>query len=495
MTVTMEAISAVTATGEIGPSGETADSGLETPVSGEQPETSPVTPSIGEITFALDATEDDYEPVEPGITFEEGITEIHAIFDYEGMSDAYVWERVWYLNGDEILRNAADWAGEERGRFDYFIDADGEPLFPGRWRLELYVEDQLLASGSFTIEANEATEADEAAEIDETEIAATTSTPTTDANGTPTATPTRSPASSPSPTAPPPAPTRSGGGTYSLLFTRWDGGQHHLYVADTNGNNELYLLRRAAGPSWTPDKRNIFFYGEEGIDRQLVDGVEYVFDGVSNGIISMEAAPLPQGMDEISLFQRLDWKQGTARWANVSPNGQMVAFDAKPGSRDYRIFFLGTEGNQQYRFEILGEQADWSPDSERVVYRSGRGGQTGLWIANRDDTGHMLLTGNGSDSFPTWSPDGQTVAFSREVEGNIDIYAIEVDGSNLRRLTEALGPDTLPTYTPDGDLIFRSARDGQWSIWKMSGTGNNETEIIPDANVGPDWSFSRMSVR
>lgn len=444
-------------------------------------------PEIGDITFALDATADSYEPVDAGETFEAGVTEIHAIFDYSGMSNENQWERVWYLDGQEILRNKAQWAGQPAGRFDYFIDADGEPLFPGEWRLELYVEEELLAVGNFTIAADE--EADD-------EIAAEATAPTvlTQATRTPTPRPT-TPTREPSPAATRPGtPRPSDGGTYRLLFTRWDGGQHHLYVADTNGDNERFLLRRAAGPSWTPDGDTIFFYGEEGVDRQLVDGVEYIFDGISNGLISMDASPLPRGMDQISLFQGLDWKQGTARWARVSPNGQMVAFDARPGSRDYRIFFLGTDDNQQFRYEILGEQAAWSPDSDQIVYRSGRDGQTGLWISNRDDTGHTLLIEVGSASFPTWSPDGQTIAISREVDGNIDIYTIDIDGSNLQRLTTALGQDTLPVYTPSGDLIFRSVRSGQWAIWKMSGTGDNQTEIIPEANVGPDWAFSRMSV-
>jgi Tol biopolymer transport system component len=269
-----------------------------------------------------------------------------------------------------------------------------------------------------------------------------------------------------------------------------------MYVADTNGQGEKFLLNRAAGPSWTPSGQEIFFFGEAGVDRQrLQDGRDFVFGNVSNGIIALtNAAALPTA-DVALLYQGLDWKQGTARWASVSPDGQMVAFDARPGGSDYRIYFLGTADNQQYRFEILGEQADWSPDSQRIVYRSGRDGKTGIWISNRDDSGHTLITNGGSDSFPAWSPDGKTIAFSRDEGGNVDIYTVNVDGSNLQRLTDAPGPDSLPIYTPSGDIIFRSARTGSWGIWKMSGSGGNQQEIIPNAGVGPDWAFSKMDVR
>ena len=440
-----------------------------------EPEATPIvssTPAIGDITFALGATEEN-EPVDPGVSFEEGVTEIHAIFEYSGMLPDYTWERVWYLDGKEVLRNSAIWSDKESGRFDYFVDAGGDPLTPGDWMLELYVEGELLATGDFTIEAKE-----------EPEVAKAEDTPT------PTPTPTPKPAA----TQPSSASGSSGGGVYQLVYSKWDGGQHNIYVADTNGNNEQFILGRAAGPSWTPDGRYIFFFGEEGVDRQVRDGIEYVFDGISNGIVSMEASPLPTNVGEVHLFQGLDWKQGSARWANVSPNGQMVAFDAKPGG-DYRIYFLGTADNQQFRFEIVGEQADWSPDSEKVVYRSGRNGITGIWISNRDDSGHTNITTVGSDSFPAWSPDGETIAFSREVDGSVDIYTMNVDGSNVQRLTDAPGPDSLPVYTPSGDIIFRSARTGAWGIWKMSGTGANQTEVIPNAGVGDDWAFSRMDVR
>jgi Tol biopolymer transport system component len=454
----------------------------EEPTPPESDEAAVGEPELGSITFAIGAT-DDYEPVEPAETFEAGITEIHAIFEYSGMSTDYAWERVWYLDGNEILRSPQEgnppeaWSGAQAGVFDYFINNNDDPLPSGEWTLEIYVEGEVLSSGSFVIESEE--EPELAAADEETEHAA-------DLEPTPTATATSTP--------PPATSASSGGGTFSLAYTKWDGGQHNLYVADTSGNGERLILGRAAGPSWSADGNTLFFYGEQGVDRQYINGIEYVFDGVSNGVVAMTASPLPSSPDQARLTQGIDWKQGAARWTNVSPDGKMVAFDAN-FSGDFRIYFLGTDENQQFRFEIIGEQGDWSPDSQRLVYRSGRDGITGIWISNRDDSGHTNITQSGSDSFPAWSPDGRTIAFSRDEGGNVDIYTMSPDGSNLQRLTEAQGPDTLPTFTPTGDIIFRSARSGSWAIWKMSRTGGGQTEIIADAGVGPDWAFSRMDVK
>ncbi len=320
--------------------------------------------------------------------------------------------------------------------------------------------------------------------------------PSTGLTATPTLTPTATRAPSPTPSAGSGGGSGGGGGTYQLVYTKWDGGQHNMFVADTNGKGEKFLLNRAAGPSWMPNGQAIFFYGEQGIDRQrLADGREFVFDGVSNGIVVLvNAAQLPTA-DVAVLAQPLGWKEGTARWTSVSPDGTMVAYDARPGGSDYRIYFLGTADNQQFKFEILGEQADWAPNSQKIVYRSGRDGKTGIWISNRDDSGHTNITNAGSDSFPAWSPDGKTIAFSRDDGGDVNIYLVNVDGTNLRRITDAPGPDSLPIYTPSGDIIFRSARSGSWGIWKMSGSGANQKEIIPNAGVGPDWAFSKMDVR
>jgi Tol biopolymer transport system component/LysM repeat protein len=289
-----------------------------------------------------------------------------------------------------------------------------------------------------------------------------------------------------------------------IAFARWDGGRHDLYVANLDGSHEKLLLIRAAGPSWSPDGRNLSFYGEEGVDRQKQDGAEVEFEGISNGVLVIQVMPWSGDLYDLKLTQII--KEGTARATAWSPNGAMIAWDAAPGG-GRTIFFYGeenTEFESQPAIQIPGEQPDWSPDSHWVVYRSGREGKQGLWISDRFDSVPRRITEDGTDSFPRWSPDGKWIAFQRESEGNVDIYVMpapgahgpgQPDGSQVRRLTDAHGPDTLPAWTPDGrHIVFRSARSGTWGIYIMTADGGGQQQIIPYGDPGPDWTFGRMDI-
>jgi TolB protein len=425
-------------------------------------------PSLGTVIFS--AVTQDGRTVE-GNVFSGKVTEIHAVFTYQNMMDGLPWERRWYLDGRQMAKAADVWNKGGTGTFHLTLTAGGSPLGGGRWRLELYVNGVLLQQGEFVIEA-----------------------PTS----VPSPTSVQPPTSIPSPTssataAPLETPTSIAVSVYTIAFSRWDGGKYDLFLARTDGSGEKFLLQRAAGPSWSPDGRYLIFAGQEGVDRQEWDGVTYHFEGISNGIISLDMRTWSPDPTTIVLRQHV--REATARWADWSPRGDMVAYDARRGGPDWRIYFLGTADNQQYQVEIPGEQADWSPDGNYLVYRSGRDNRQGIWVSNRDDSRQVQITADGSDAFPRWSPDGRKIAFHRDSGQNVDIYMMNPGGSHVRRLTDAPGPDTLPAWTPDGRIVFRSARSGSWGIYIMNADSSGQRLIIPNADPGPDWAFGRMDVR
>ncbi|HEX3148763.1 MAG TPA: PDZ domain-containing protein [Gemmataceae bacterium] len=84
-----------------------------------------------------------------------------------------------------------------------------------------------------------------------------------------------------------------------------------------------------------------------------------------------------------------------------------------------------------------------------------------LWVANIDGTNPRRLTADpGAESNPVFSPDGQTIAFSGQYEGNTDVYTIPVAGGTPTRLTWHPAVDIVRGFTPDGkSVLFSSNRN------------------------------------
>lgn len=77
-----------------------------------------------------------------------------------------------------------------------------------------------------------------------------------------------------------------------------------------------------------------------------------------------------------------------------------------------------------------------------------------------------------------WSPDGKTLAFVGERNGDFDIYAIPTAGGEESQLTTAKGLDDGPEYTPDGKYIyFNSERTGHMQIWRMRADGSEQEQV------------------
>ena len=97
-----------------------------------------------------------------------------------------------------------------------------------------------------------------------------------------------------------------------------------------------------------------------------------------------------------------------------------------------------------------------------------------------------LVTPAGPSYWHGWSPDGKTLAFCGERDGEFDIYTIPAGGGPETRLTTAKGLDDGPEYSPDGKFIyFNSERTGQMQIWRMRPDGSGQEQVIADDTN--DW--------
>ena len=78
-----------------------------------------------------------------------------------------------------------------------------------------------------------------------------------------------------------------------------------------------------------------------------------------------------------------------------------------------------------------------------------------LWVADLDGKNPRRLTSDlGVESNPVFAPDGQTIAFSAQYDGNTDVYTIPATGGTPTRLTTHPAPDVVRGFTPDGSAVL-----------------------------------------
>jgi TolB protein len=108
-----------------------------------------------------------------------------------------------------------------------------------------------------------------------------------------------------------------------------------------------------------------------------------------------------------------------------------------------------------------------------------------------------LVTEKGPSYFHGWSPDGKTVTYCGQRDGNFDIYTVSVNGGAETRLTTDAGKDDGPEYSPDGQFIyFNSDRSGAMQIWRMKTDGSEQEQITKDdqENWFPHVSPNGLSI-
>ena len=111
----------------------------------------------------------------------------------------------------------------------------------------------------------------------------------------------------------------------------------------------------------------------------------------------------------------------------------------------------------------------------------------------RLETGRLitrLTNDKGNDYAPVWSPDGSTIAFRSDQNGQSDLYTVKTDGTDLTDLTNNPADDWSPSWSPDGSLIaFQTKRDGNWEIYVMNADGSNPTNLTnnPGDDEMPYW--------
>ena len=122
-----------------------------------------------------------------------------------------------------------------------------------------------------------------------------------------------------------------------------------------------------------------------------------------------------------------------------------------------------------------------------------------ICVINLEDLIQHRLTKNdyADHGYPSISPDGQTIVLSSNLNGNFDIFEMDLLG-NLSQLTNNLGKLYAPEISPDGKWIaFTNTHDGKQTLWVMNRDGNNPREIYAPAAgdlVDPTWSLDSEKI-
>ena len=245
-------------------------------------------------------------------------------------------------------------------------------------------------------------------------------------------------------------------------------------------------------PRWSPDASSI-------LTRRIVGGVT-----AEVGLIAPDGSQLvllTDGENANAFGYAVNWSADGERVAfgSIRPEGTYVWVVSRLGGAPERLFPGLTEEHRE---------AVWSPDGSRIAYSAqiGSGRRRDLFISNSDRPEEAVNLTRGrvyAPGFLSWSPDGTRIAFASAtllpdgspepgapsaevnyVAPDNEIFVIDVESTELTRITDNGVLELTPAWSPDGtSLLFTSDRDGDPDLWLVSLAAPDEPRnLIDDAD-------------
>jgi Tol biopolymer transport system component len=189
----------------------------------------------------------------------------------------------------------------------------------------------------------------------------------------------------------------------------------------------------------------------------------------------------PNGSDPINLTANSPAFDADAKW---SADGRSIAFMSDRVTRtnteaDMEVFVMGAKGERPRRIthnSVYEQNPVWSPDGRRLALtRCTEYPVCDIWVINVDrPRERRLTTSPGLEFQPAWSPDGRTILFVSDRNAtpdndlNLDIFAMDPRGGDVRQITFELTHENYPEWSPDGRLIaFNSDRQGPGEVFEI----------------------------
>jgi TolB protein len=273
-------------------------------------------------------------------------------------------------------------------------------------------------------------------------------------------------------------------GTTQIAFISSRTGAKEVWVMDYDAQNQHQLTSLgsvALTPRWSPDGSRIAF-------SCLVAG--------RSGVQSFQIC-----MYSMASNRLLSWPRwgGTNCCPSWSPDGDQVIFmSGMSGSPE--LYVADSSGNHPKRLTFtagVNTSAAWNPKTgQQIVFVSDRGGVPQLYMmdASGGDVQKLDLGDKGYVVDPSWSPNGELLAFSwRRPDGNYDLYLYDIGTRQMAQLTHDTARNERPCWAPDGrHIVFESTRTGTRQIWSMLADGSEQRQLTRlGTNESPSWSPPR----
>ncbi len=181
-----------------------------------------------------------------------------------------------------------------------------------------------------------------------------------------------------------------------------------------------------------------------------------------------------------------------------------ITYMARDIDKNWRVYLMDADGANPTAITPEGEGDDtspvWSPDGQKIAFVSRRDGNREIYVMDADGQNIANVTRHPADDWtPAWSPDGSRLAFSSFRDGGWEIYVMDtacfsepescVD--SLTQITSDGNGNLSPVYSPDGSrFAFNSKANGNWDVYTMAinGTDVRQVTTSPDNDLAPAWS-------
>ncbi|HSA93959.1 MAG TPA: Tol-Pal system beta propeller repeat protein TolB [Terriglobales bacterium] len=278
---------------------------------------------------------------------------------------------------------------------------------------------------------------------------------------------------------------RLGGGVPGVAESRI------VFISNRTGNKEVWMMDYDGAGQQPLTKLGSIALSP----RISPDGSRVVFTSYARGAVDLAMYSLELG--RVVSFPRFAGTNISPAW---SPDGSKIAFSSSMRG-DPEIFVVDSSGANPKRltaYQGPDLAPTWNPKTgAQLAFVSGRTGLPQIYIMDADGTNLQRITDQGYAVSPSWSPNGQLLAFSWNrkygpgAPGGQDIYIMDIASRQWVQLTHNAGNNDFPSWSPDGrHIVFQSTRSGRTQIWSMLADGTEARQLTSAGqNSQPNWSF------